>query len=116
MARYWTCGRCKQRWPRTKQRCPDCNRKRPAASSAAHRRALDKPYEWYVARFGERCGICGKEPTARRLDRDHDHKTGEPRGLLCHRCNRDLGVRATEEWLERALDYVRRGKRLARNA
>ena len=36
-----------------------------------------------------RCAICGNEPTSRaRLVVDHDHQTGEIRGLLCHRCNR----------------------------
>jgi Recombination endonuclease VII len=70
--------------------------------------ALEQPYEVFLAANGgvEKCGICGKDPTDKRLDRDHDHKTGKPRGLLCHRCNRDLGVRATQEWLEAALAYV----------
>jgi hypothetical protein len=70
---------------------------------------LDKPYEWWVAQFGERCGICGAEPRpGRKLDRDHDHKTGRARGLLCHRCNRRLDNQADAEWLRRALRYVER--------
>ena len=61
--------------------------------------------------FGERCGICGKGPSAtRRLDRDHDHKTGQPRGLLDHRCNRALPSWATPEWLEAAAAYLRRAE------
>ena len=38
-----------------------------------------------------RCAICGRFPSRRRLDVDHNHVTGEVRGLLCHRCNRGLG-------------------------
>jgi hypothetical protein len=39
------------------------------------------------------CAICrGKIPTARPLGLDHDHKTGEPRGLLCAPCNKTLGL------------------------
>jgi hypothetical protein len=37
------------------------------------------------------CGICGTKPGARRLAVDHDHETGEIRGLLCANCNRALG-------------------------
>jgi hypothetical protein len=109
MARFWTCPRCKTRWSRTKQKC-SCGRARPKARPAAHKQALDLPYEQYAElNGGERCGICGAEPSpTRRLDRDHDHATGKPRGLLCHFCNRQLGNRVTADWLAKALAYVER--------
>jgi hypothetical protein len=55
-------------------------------------KALEIPYEEYVIlNGGENCGICGKKPgSRRRLDRDHCHKTGRPRGLLCPRHNQGL--------------------------
>ena len=39
-----------------------------------------------------KCELCGHEPELTKyLHIDHDHSTGIPRGLLCHRCNLALG-------------------------
>lgn len=68
---------------------------------------LEIPYEEWVIRYGEVCGICGRPPgPSRRLDRDHDHRTGESRGLLCHRCNRGLPNWVTPDWLAKAKAYL----------
>jgi hypothetical protein len=45
---------------------------------------------------GGLCYICGESDYAkgnnRRLAADHCHKTGEPRALLCMKCNQMLGI------------------------
>lgn len=56
-----------------------------------------------------RCEICGNPPKKRALHRDHDHRTGKQRGLLCWTCNRFiLGKYATAAKLRSAADYLDR--------
>ena len=43
---------------------------------------------------GNKCSICKSAP--RRLEIDHNHKTGAIRGLLCGSCNRAIGLLADE--------------------
>ena len=39
------------------------------------------------------CQSCGELPPAGQvLHLDHNHATGEPRGMLCGRCNRGIGM------------------------
>jgi hypothetical protein len=108
MARTWTCQNCRTVSAKVKKRCPACGRKRPVRK-AAHLRVLEDPYEVWVERFGDRCNICGRAASAsRRLDRDHCHGSGAPRGLLCNRCNRALPAWVDADWLEAAAVYLRR--------
>lgn len=116
MARVWRCRRvqageqCGTLNLRVKQRCTMCGGPRPKPRQPAHRAVLtDMAYDAWVALFGESCGICRRKPTARRrLDRDHDHKTGEMRGLLCARCNQALPSWCNPAWLRAAADYLER--------
>jgi hypothetical protein len=63
-------------------------------------------YEAMLAAQGGGCAICGNPPKTRRLDVDHDHRTGKVRGLLCHRCNRALPSWVDEAWLAKAGQYL----------
>lgn len=112
--RYWTCRKCKARWPRAgKRSCEACGTKAPPSRRPKHQLALEVPYERWVEVFGERCGVCVRPPGPnRRLDRDHDHKTGKGRGVLCHRCNKALPSWVTTQWLRKAIDYLDRAERV----
>lgn len=74
----------------------------------AHREVLKIPYEVWVEAYGEQCGICGAGRKSRNLDRDHDHRSGESRGLLCHKCNRALPNWMDAKWLQAAVVYLAR--------
>ena len=47
-------------------------------------------YDKMNAYRGAGCWVCGKQGKTRGLSVDHDHKTGQIRGLLCQSCNRGL--------------------------
>lgn len=56
------------------------------------------------------CGVCRRsaESFPRRLAVDHDHKTGQIRGLLCTHCNRYvIGRHREPELFENAAEYLR---------
>ena len=59
-----------------------------------------------LAEQGGGCAICGAPPKTRRLHVDHDHKTGEIRGLLCYRCNKALMPWVGPWWLDQAWMYL----------
>jgi len=67
-------------------------------------------YERILAQQGGHCALCPREPDRehhKRLNWDHDPKTGQVRGLLCTPCNHALGVLGdSPEGLKRALTYV----------
>jgi hypothetical protein len=114
MKGYWTCQRqsggvkCRTRNANRYRKCLVCDKRRPPRSRPKHMAALDASYEEFVVlNGGEHCAICRRGPASKRLDRDHCHATGRPRGLLCSRCNRALPNWMTADWLETAAAYLR---------
>ena len=68
--------------------------------------ALDE-YEDMLGKQDGVCAICGEVcSTGNNLCVDHDHDTGEVRGLLCQRCNMELGF--VEKNLTRMTEYLQR--------
>lgn len=88
-------------------------------SSKARERRLLKVYGISLAQYdellskqGNLCAVCLREASSftTNLCVDHDHKTGEIRGLLCNYCNRRLiGRHRDPELLIRMSRYVGQG-------
>lgn len=68
-------------------------------------------YEEMLAGQGGVCAICGTDDPGGRHGRfniDHDHASGEVRGLLCTSCNHGLGkFQDSPDLLEEAAAYLR---------
>lgn len=68
---------------------------------------LDEYNELLASQAGV-CAICKKPPKEkRRFSIDHDHITGQNRGLLCDKCNMALGLMEDNiKWLSMAIKYL----------
>ncbi len=72
-------------------------------------------YDRMLTEQGGVCAVCGQPPTKRntrahwdgKLCIDHDHDTGQVRGLLCNDCNLVVGYGRTEAVLLAAAAYLR---------
>jgi Recombination endonuclease VII len=75
----------------------------------------EQEYEAMKERQNYKCAICGsdgfligKNNHSESLVVDHDHKTGKVRDLLCHNCNRGLGLfQDNPELLRTAYNYLK---------
>lgn len=121
--------------PSVKGQCKDCPEgvsrlvRRPGPRCQEHRIAFTRAQKavkhgrWILATYGitaeeydaiyqaqgGKCAICQRATGAsKRLSVDHDHKTGEVRGLCCTPCNRDvLGhLRDEVEAFRRCIRYL----------
>lgn len=64
-------------------------------------------FERHLHEQDGRCGLCRQNMKSPCID--HDHATGEVRGLLCHRCNLILGqieLVDAQEWLRNANTWI----------
>jgi hypothetical protein len=91
----------------------------PQTKKARLRRAVLRAYRMTQAEYdamlveqGNGCAVCGRvegDGYSQRLQVDHDHITGEVRGLLCGPCNKALGLmRDSQENVQRAADYLKK--------
>jgi hypothetical protein len=93
--------------------CRDWQKKQPKGYSAPARRKWqygisEEVFQSMIAAQNNCCAIC-LEVFDRTPCIDHDHITGEIRGLLCRFCNLVLGNAKDKVLvLQRAMDYLRK--------
>jgi hypothetical protein len=129
----WTCPKCQKeitdpkeiRWNgKYVKHCMECNRKyeksyrkSPETKLVTRNSNLKQKFGIDLEQFeemkrlqGNECAICNQEPqNERELVVDHDHTTGEIRGLLCYSCNSAIGLlKEDPELFARAYDYMTR--------
>lgn len=64
-------------------------------------------YHGLMAAQNERCAICGAKIDFKSCHIDHDHVTGEVRGMLCASCNTGIGLfKDSPELLMNAAKYL----------
>lgn len=66
-------------------------------------------YDLQLAAQNQRCAVCNltQAETGTRFPYDHDHATGQTRGVLCSRCNGGLGCFSDNvELLKAAIRYL----------
>jgi hypothetical protein len=86
----------------------------PSRRKPARRKQLGlsvEDYDAMLAAQGGGCAIrgCTVRAVTRRYNVDHDHETGEIRGLLCHVHNRRLWKGATADELLALAQYLEGG-------
>jgi hypothetical protein len=107
---------------RTNAHCKECHKqkcktrwhsKTPIEKQATRVKAMygispEEYIEMHKQQDGK-CAICEEKPTTKRgLHLDHNHSTGQVRGLLCHGCNVALGsFKENTDLLGKAIEYLR---------
>lgn len=95
------CSSCYQKWNRNRKPRKPTNR--PGYHRELRYGLKQEDYLRMLSGQNNRCAICKEE---KRLNVDHDHKTGAVRALLCHGCN--TAVAFVELKGVAALEYLRR--------
>jgi hypothetical protein len=97
--------------------CKSCYAIRYKSKDRARRYMLKQKYnithDEYLSMFYQQGGVCDicQEPKDDELCVDHCHESGTVRGLLCHKCNKALGLfKDNLASLKRALNYIKKHK------
>lgn len=111
-------GKCKSCYVKKQQENYDPIKKRDENLKRVYGIGIEE-YNTLLEKQNNRCAICeSTDPKGRKSGRgggvdvfyvDHDHKTGNVRGLLCNICNRTMGyVGENSNTLEEMIKYLQK--------
>jgi len=116
--RHSICKVCKNNKARKTYSEKELRQKRPSYASSRERHLL-RTYGINISTYNKLlrsqkycCGVCGKhqDDEKKSLHVDHNHETGEIRGLLCNFCNRQvIGRHKDPEIFKSAAKYLSKG-------
>ena len=111
-------GKCKSCYVKRQQENYDPIKKRDENLKRVYGIGIEE-YNTLLEKQNNRCAICeSTDPKGRKSGRgggvdvfyvDHDHKTGNVRGLLCNICNRTMGyIGENSNVLEEMINYLQK--------
>ena len=111
--RAWSCKKCHQHYflrfrKKTKKKRAKQDWERHLKSNYG---ITGEMYKEMLTNQGGVCAICKSDNTgrrgAKRFSVDHCHNTGKVRGLLCHKCNRDIsGFERLRNYADTVWEYL----------
>ena len=116
--RHSKCKKCKNDQARKTYSEKEIKDSRPSYASSRERHLLRtyginlKKYNELLVKQKYCCGVCEKhqDDEKKSLHVDHNHETGEIRGLLCNFCNRQvIGKHKDPELFLKAAKYLSKG-------
>ena len=102
-------------WKHNRRVCKECERPTPEEQRAKTLKGYGLTPETYMEMFEAQnftCAICGGDThkgskRAPNFTVDHNHSTGKTRGILCHACNRGIGLfQDSPQIIQNAIDYL----------
>lgn len=115
-----TCNKCSEErslddfYPK-QGTCKGCYKSR--VNAAYRLKTYGITVEQYTALMEAQAGLCAICEAPEHLEHfeslcvDHDHETGEVRGLLCNRCNRAIGLLQDRyDLVQTAADYLKNAR------
>jgi hypothetical protein len=87
------CRACAKLWKPSPEALKESRRKTREWNRLKATGFTQEDFDSKLYEQGGKCAICGTTDSgSMAFHADHDHKTGQKRGVLCHKCNTGLGL------------------------
>jgi hypothetical protein len=104
---HWVCRKCDNANAKARYKADGGKKKHWGMRLYRYGITKEEFFTMVDKQFGICKICCEKLPHYRKVCIDHDHGTGEVRGLLCHRCNVLIGqIENNKHLLGNVVDYI----------